>query len=113
MAATQPILHEDALGDSEMVGLNLSLAKAAGLLADSDVGGSKTYITMQAAVASAANLLPSEFQGFVGRLQRCLKLGFDIGILTDANVQGVTTIAELVAITPADPRKVGGPIFLE
>ena len=113
MAATAPILHEDTLNDSVMVGENLSLAKASGLLADSDVGGSKTYLTMQAAVATAAATKPSEFQGFVGRLQRSFKLGFDIGVLTDANVQGVTTIAELVAITPADPNKVGGPLFLE
>ncbi len=113
MAATAPILHEDQLGDADIVGLNLSLAKGAGLLADSDVGGSKTYITMQAAVASAAALLPTEFQGYVGRLQRSFKLGFDIGILTDANVQGVTTVAELVAITPANPAKKGGPIAIE
>ena len=113
MAATAPILHEDTLGDSEIVGLNLSLAKGAGLLADADVGGSKTYITMQAAIATAAATKPAEFQGFVGRLQRAMKLGFDIGVLTDANVQGVTTIAELVAITPADPNKVGGPIAIE
>lgn len=113
MAATAPILHEDTLADSTMVGENLSLAKGSGLLVDADVGAAKTYITMQAAVAAAANTRPSEFQGFVGRLQRVFKLGFDIGVLTDANVQGVTTIAELVAITPADPNKVGGPLFLE
>lgn len=113
MAATAPILQSDTLGDSEIVGLNLSLAKAAGLLADSDVGGANTYITMQAAIATAASTKPTEFQGFVGRLQRALKLGFDIGVLTDANVQGVTTIAELVAITPAASAKVGGPIAIE
>ena len=112
MAATQPILHEDTLNDAEAVGLNLSLAKGAGLLADSDVGGAFTYITMQAAIANAAATKPTEFQGFVSRLQRALKLGFDIGILTDANVQGVTTIAELVAITPAAAAKVGGPLHI-
>jgi hypothetical protein len=112
MAATAPILHGDTLNDAMMVGENLNLAKSAGLLADADVGASKTYLTMQAAIATAASTKPTEFQGFVGRLQRALKLGFDIGVLTDANVQGVTTIAELVAITPADPNKIG-PIFIE
>lgn len=113
MAATQPIYASDQLGDAEIVGLNLSLAKASGLLADSDVGGSNTYLTMQTAVATAAATKPTEFQGFVGRLQRALKLGFDMTILSDANVQGVTTIAELVAITPASATKVGGPIAIE
>src|SRR5438105_15921152 len=114
MAATQPIYASDQLGDAEIVGLNLSLAKGAGLLADSDTGGSNTYITMQAAIATAAATKPSEFQGFVGRLQRALKLGFDIGILTDANVQAATTIADLVAITPvSDTIKAGGPIAIE
>lgn len=113
MATTQPIFHEDQLGDAEMVGLNILLSKGAGLQVDGDVGGSNTYLTMQAAIATAAASKPTEFQGFVGRLQRSLKLGFDLGICTDANVQGASVLTDLVALTPASTTKVGGPIFLE
>ena len=113
MPITTPILHEDTLNDAAIVGRNLSLAKGSGLLADSDVGGSNTYITMQAAIATAAATKPTEFQGFVGRLQRALKLGFDLSILTDANVQAAATIADLVAITGANSAKVGGPLIIE
>lgn len=113
MSATQPIFTSDQLGLAEQIGLNLSLAKAAGLLADSDVGGSLTYITMKAAIVAAAAIKPAEFQGFIGRLQRAMDEGFDLGVLTDANVQGVTTVAELVAFTPASATKVGGPLAIE
>lgn len=113
MAATQPVYHSDQLGLATMVGENLSLAKGTGLLLDADVGGGKTYLTMQAALVTNASTKNAEFQGYVGRLQRAFDYGKALGILSDANVQGVTTIAELVAITPADPNKLGGPIAIE
>lgn len=113
MAATQPIFHSDQLGDAIMVGENLSLAKGTGLLLDADVGAGKTLVTMQAALITNAATKAAEFQGYVGRLSRSFDLGAALSILTTANIQGVTTIAELVAITPSDPAKVGGPIFLE
>lgn len=108
-----PVLHQDVLGLSRIVGENLSLAKGAGLLADSDVGGGKTYITMKAAIATAAATKPAEFQGYVGRLQRAMDEGFDIGVLTDANVQAASTLAELIAYCDTNPAKVGGPITIE
>lgn len=113
MPVTAPILTADQVTLAQVCGENLNLAKGSALLSDSDVGGSNTYITMQAAIATAAATKPAEFQGFVGRLQRSLTEGFVLGLWTDANVQAASTLADLVAISGANSNKYGGPIFIE
>lgn len=113
MAATAPILHSDQINDGIMVGENLSLAKGLGLLLDADVGAGKTELTMEAALKTNAAPLHAVFQGYIDRLTRALQLGATMGILTTANIQGVTTLAELIAITGSDPLKQGGPILIE
>jgi hypothetical protein len=113
VAATAPVLHADQLQLSVLVGENLALGNAIGLLLDADVGGAKTATTMKAAVDTNALPLHAEFQGYVDRIQRAIDYGEALGILSTANVQGVTTVAELVAITGAPAGKVGGPLTLE
>jgi hypothetical protein len=112
MAATAPILHADQIGDSIIVGENLKLAQELGLLVNGDVGAGKTEVTMEAALVTNAQTLHAEFQGYIDRLKRALQLGLTIGILTTANVQGVTTLAELIAICLSDPNK-RGPLAIE
>lgn len=113
MSVTAPILHSDQVNDGIMVGENLSLAKGAGLLLDADVGAGKTEATMEAAVATNAAPLHAVFQGYVGRIIRALQLGATLGILTTANIQGASTLADLIAVTGADPNKLGGPLLLD
>lgn len=113
MAATAPILHSDQQNLSQLVGENLSLAQGTGLLLDADVGGSKTLVTMKAALIANAALLPAEFQGYVDRLSRALDYGGALGVLSTANIQGVTTLDELIAICPTDANKLGGPLAIE
>lgn len=112
MAATQPTYKSDELNLAQLVGETLNLAKGNGLLLDADVGAGKTYLTMQAAVVTNASTKNTEFQGYIDRFKRAFDYGKALGILSDANVQGVSTVAELVAITPADSNKFG-PTFLE
>jgi hypothetical protein len=84
-----------------------------GLLTDADVGGTKTVDTMKAAVVAAAATMHAEVQGFVSRINDGLDYGFTLGILSTANVQGVATLDELIAICNVSPSKVGGPLAIE
>lgn len=112
MPATAPVLHSDQIGDSIMVGENLKLALETGLITNSDVGGSKTEATMEAALDTNASTLNTEFRGYVDRLKRAFQLGAALSILTTSNIQGVTTVAELIAICLSDPNK-RGPLVIE
>lgn len=112
MAVTAPVLHSDQVGDSIMVGENLKLAYEVGLITNSDVGGSKTEATMEAALVTNASTLNTEFQGYVDRLKRSFQLGAALGILSTANIQAATTVAELIAICLSDPNK-RGPLVIE
>lgn len=113
MAATAPVLHSDQYYLAQLIGENLSLALNSGLLTNSDVGGGKTSTTMQAAIVTNAATKHADFQGFVPSLKRAMDYGNALGILSDANVQGVSTVAELIAICPTDSAKQGGPLVLE
>ena len=112
MAATQPIYHSDQVNLAAEVGRNISLADGLGLLLDADVGGAKTLDTMKAALVTNAAPKHAEFQGYIDRISRALDYGAALGILSTANIQGVTTLDELVAITPATPGKFG-PLMIE
>lgn len=108
MSVTAPILHSDQVMLAQMVGENISLAKETGLSVDGDVGGSNTAATMATAISTAAAAKHADFQGFVGRLQRMYQYyGKDDGIMSDANVQGASTLADLVGISGADSNKRG------
>lgn len=112
MPATAPVLHADQIGDSIMVGENLKLAFELGLITNSDVGGAKTEPTMEAALDTNAAPLNTDFRGYIDRLKRAFQLGAALGILSTANIQGVTTVAELIAICLSDPNK-RGPLVIE
>lgn len=112
MAATQPIYASDQVNLAAEVGRNISLADGMGLLLDADVGAGKTLDTMKAAVSTNASTKHAEFQGYVDRIKRALDYGAALSILTTANIQGVTTLDELIAITPATPGKFG-PLMVE
>lgn len=108
-----PILHSDQVMLNQSIGQNISLAGGTGLLVDADTGAAKTELTMEAALVTNASTKHSEFQGFVDRLRRAYQYGATDGTLTTTNIQAVSTVAGLVALTGSDPNKKGGPLVIE
>lgn len=107
-----PVLHADQVGLDMIVGENLNLAYQTGLLTNTNVNSASTYTDLKNSIETNSLTLPSEFRGYVGRLNRAIDYGKDDGSLSDANVAAATTVAELVAFTQAGADKIG-PIAIE
>lgn len=102
-----PSLHSDQIGIDNITSENLNLAKSIGALTDANVAASATFATLYAFLATNISALHADYQNYLVPLQRAFQLGFDEGVLTDSNINGKTTVAQLVALCVGDQSKIG------
>lgn len=95
----------------DFIGLNAQGVSAArmagnyGLLTDTEVAAADTNAGIQAAIRAAITTVHSELKEAAERICRAIQTWGDIGIATDTAINGLTTVAGLVALgTAVDER---------
>lgn len=76
-----------------------------GAIADATVSGANTFAVFRARVAAATGLGVDEQNALDVMVLRALDQGNTLGILTDANLSGKTTVAQVQALFVAEDSR--------